>query len=38
MSRNGTIRFLSIQVRLGVITIEEVPEEYRDQVKQKLGM
>lgn len=27
-----------IQAGLGVITIEEVPEEYREQVKQKLGM
>lgn len=35
MSR-GIINFLVIQVRLGTISIDEVPEKYREQVRAAL--
>lgn len=31
------IAFLAMQVRLGRITIEQVPEKYRERVKEALG-
>ena len=30
------VKFLAIQVKLGKITIEQVPEKYRDVVKKEL--
>ena len=30
------IQFLALQVRLGKITLEDVPEKYRDEVRQIL--
>ena len=30
------IEFLVIQIKLGKITLEQVPEKYREQVKEKL--
>lgn len=32
------IKFLAIQVKLGRITIDQVPEKYRDLVKKELGI
>lgn len=32
------VKFLAIQVKLGRITIEQVPEKYRDLVKKELGL
>lgn len=32
------VKFLAIQVKLGRITIEKVPEKYRDLVKKELGL
>lgn len=32
------VKFLAIQVRLGKITIEQVPERYQDYVKKELGL
>lgn len=32
------IKFLAIQVKLGRITIDQVPEKYRDLVKKELGL
>ena len=31
------IEFLVIQIRLGKITIDDVPEKFRDDVEQKLN-
>ena len=31
------INFLVIQIRLGKITLEQVPEKYRESVKKALG-
>lgn len=31
------VKFFSIQVRLGRITLEQVPEEYRDAVRELVG-
>ena len=31
------IRFLALQVRIGRITIEQVPEKYRDAVRDLVG-
>lgn len=31
------VKFLAIQVRLGNITIEQVPEKYRNAVRKELG-
>lgn len=31
------VKFLTIQVRLGRITIEQVPEKYRDAVRKELN-
>lgn len=31
------IRFLALQVRIGRITIEQVPEQYRDAVRELVG-
>jgi hypothetical protein len=31
-------QFLAIQIRLGKITINDVPEKYKAQVKQILGI
>ena len=31
------VKFLALQVRLGRITIEQVPEEYRDAVRAMVG-
>lgn len=31
------VKFLSMQVRLGKITIEQVPEQYRDAVRELVG-
>lgn len=36
MSNKGRINFLTIQVRLGVITIDDVPEEYREAVRKNI--
>lgn len=30
------VKFLAIQVKLGKITIEQIPERYRDAVKKEL--
>ena len=32
------VKFLAIQVKLGRITIEQIPEKYRDLVKKELGL
>lgn len=32
------VKFLAIQVKLGKITIEQIPERYRDNVKKELGL
>ena len=32
------VKFLAIQVKLGKITIEQVPDRYRDNVKKELGL
>lgn len=32
------VKFFVLQVRMGRITIDEVPEKYRDAVKNELGM
>lgn len=32
------VKFLAIQVKLGKITIEQVPDRYRDNVKKELGI
>ena len=32
------VKFFALQVRIGRITIDEVPEKYRDAVKNELGM
>lgn len=32
------VKFFVLQVRMGRITIDEVPEKYRDAVKKELGM
>lgn len=37
MSNRGIIKFLVIQIKLGKITLEEVPEKYRDEVKKILN-
>lgn len=31
------VKFLAIQVRLGRITIDQVPEKYKEAVKKELG-
>ena len=31
------IRFLALQIRLGKITLEQIPEKYREDVKKALG-
>lgn len=31
------IKFLALQVRLGKITIEQVPAQYRDAVRELIG-
>lgn len=31
------VKFLALQVRLGRITIEQVPEQYRDAVRELVG-
>ena len=31
------VKFFAIQVRLGRITLEQVPEEYRDAVQELVG-
>lgn len=31
------VEFFAIQVRLGRITIEQVPEQYRDAVRELVG-
>lgn len=31
------IKFLALQVRLGKITLEQVPEKYRDAVRELVG-
>lgn len=31
------VKFLALQVRLGRITIEQVPERYRDAVRELVG-
>lgn len=31
------VKFLAMQVRLGRITIEQVPEKYRDAVRELVG-
>lgn len=31
------VEFLAMQVRLGRITIEQVPEKYRDAVRELVG-
>ena len=31
------VKFLSLQVRIGRITIEQVPEQYRDAVRALVG-
>ena len=31
------IKFLAMQVRLGRITLEQVPEQYRDAVRELVG-
>lgn len=36
MNNNGIIRFLVIQVKIKVITLDEVPNEYRDHVRSEL--
>lgn len=33
MSKKGIVQFLVIQIRLGNITLEEVPEKYRADVE-----
>ncbi len=37
MSNKGIIKFLAIQVKLGKITLEEVPEKYRAEVEKLLN-
>lgn len=32
------VKFLAIQVKLGRITVEQIPEKYRDLVKKELGL
>lgn len=32
------VKFFVLQVRMGRIAIDEVPEKYRDAVKNELGM
>ena len=32
------VKFLAIQVKLGKITIEQVPDRYREYVKKELGL
>lgn len=32
------IKFLAMQVRIGRITIDQVPEKYREGVKAELGI
>ena len=36
MNNNGIIHFLVIQVRIKVITLDEVPDKYRDRVRSEL--
>lgn len=36
-AKNGRIIFLTLQIRLGVITLNDIPEEYRDAVENKLN-
>ena len=31
------VKFLALQVRIGKITIEQVPERYRDAVRELVG-
>ena len=31
------VKFLALQVRLGRITLEQVPEKYRDAVRELIG-
>ena len=31
------VKFLALQVRIGRITIEQVPEKYRDAVRELVG-
>ena len=32
------VKFLAIQVKLGRITIDQIPEKYREDVKKELGL
>ena len=32
------VKFLAIQVKLGKITIEQIPERYRNNVSKELGL
>ena len=32
------VKFLAIQVRLGKITIDQIPERYQEDVKKELGL
>ena len=32
------VKFFAIQVKLGKITIEQIPEKYREDVKKELGL
>ena len=34
---SAVVNFYVIQIKLGRITLEQVPEKYRDQVKEALG-
>ena len=31
------VRFLALQIRLGKINIEQIPEKYKEDVKKALG-
>lgn len=35
--KNGRIIFLALQIRLGVIALDDIPEEYREAVENKLN-
>lgn len=36
MINKGIIHFLAIQVRIGAITMDNVPEEYKEEVQKKV--
>lgn len=32
------VKFFTLQIRMGKITIDDVPEKYREAVRKKLGI